>query len=1013
MKLADLCIKRPVFASVLSLILVIIGVLGYLELPVRFAPQYSKPALSVEVDVPGASAEYMEQNIAEPLELALSGTPGLDYMGSRSNPGQTTIFLNFKNLTTQEFSTAQSQVLQEVTSVSLPQNAMRPQIYQRGDNKPIMMLGINDPNMPIVELTSYVTNYIVPQLEQVYGVANVMVDSGTPSLRIDLNPDAMASFRTGVTDVQNAINGSNSSYPLGAVNTNQQTVQVNSQMDINTLQGFDNIVVAKRGQRLVHLQDIAKTSVGWESVTPWYEYVNGAPGIAIEIDAMDSANPIEVGQGIYKRLDALAPNLPLGLNITHSFDISGPLNQAIHDVYLTIAIAILLVILVTLSFLGTWRSTLIPVVTIPVCLVASFGVMYLFGFSINVMTLLALVLAVGMVVDDAIVVLENTYRHIEAGLKPFAAATKSIHEISFAVLGITICLVAVYVPAIFMSPSIDTVYFQEFSFTLAGAILISGFLALSLSPMMCSRLLTEHRPSAYEQRLQRITASGVAAYTKALDWVLMHRKTVFGVMLANIVFGVWFFHMLPTALLPKSELNYVWGSLSGPNSAGDVYLNQQTQPLREKLQKDPRLSSILFWIYQGQVNFFAGIKKASDRDAIASEINQDISQSPIISGGAMVVDANQGGTNRQGSLFFYVSGLVSYKDIADAATLLQTKLQNTGVITTVANNIGFNQQQYNVEINRPLVTELGIDLGALNNTLSTFFGGYTFSNTTYQVGGYGYPIILQLPPEDLTDLSALEKIKVENSQGRMIPLANLVTVTSQIDLASRVRVNQMRAGEVDVNLSPDASVGQAVAQITRTADQVLPHNLKISWGGQVRDMLQNSTSGNLFIVLGLVFIYLILAAVFESFLDPLIILCTVPLCMVAALIALYWTGGSVNIYTKIALVTLIGLVSKHGVLITQFANQRLLEGKTVLESVREAAIIRLRPILMTTLTMVLGALPLILTLGTDANGRRQIGVVIVFGLLFGTMFSLFIVPVAYVLMARFKQGIAKAPFIKS
>ena len=1005
MKISQICIKRPVFATVLSLILVIIGLIAYTELPVRFAPLYFKPVLTVQDFMPGTSAEYVEQNLTEPLEQNLASTPGLDYMGSRSLQGQSMIFLQFNNLTQEQFLSAESQVMQEISSANLPANGNHPQVYQRGDSNLVMMLGFSDPNMPTVELVNYVNTYFLPRLQEVSGVANVQVDADTPTLRVNLIPQNMAALNISINDVQDALANSNTSYPLGSVTTSQQTVAINSQMTVPDLQGFSNLVVAKKGARLVHLSDISNLNVGWENITNWYGYVNSKPGFVIEIQSTENANPIAVGQGIRNLIKQMQPNLPVGLQVTPVYDLSQPLDQAVHEVYASIFIAILLVVLVTLGFLGNWRATLIPIVTIPICLIASFSLIFAMGFTINIMTLLALVLAVGLVVDDAIVVMENTYRHIELGKTPLAAAKHSIEEISFAILGITVCLVAVYIPSIFMQPNIDTTYFQEFSLSLAGAILISGFLALTLSPMMCSRFLKNHHFNPHEQRLQRWTAQLHVRYERALDWVLRHRKTVFGFMLANIIFGLVFFHLLPTDLLPKSEINYLFAYLTGPNSASSDYLNQLSLPLRTSLEKDPRLSNVIYYVNgTGDMVFLAQVKHSSERDQVAADYNAKISQQPDFSGGVTVIDANSNmGSSHQGALYFYISGQTSFQEISAAAANMQVALQKIPGITTVVNATRFNQQQYNLEVNRNLARQLGVDLGVLNNTLTTFLGGYTFPDNTYQINGYGYGITLQLPAADLVDMGVLQKLYVANAQNQLIPISSLVTVTPSLDLPARLHVNQLRAGEVDLNIASNYSMGQAMGQIQATAAQILPHNLEIVWAGQMRNLMQNSASGNLFIMLGLVFIYLVLAAIFESFFDPLIILCTVPLCIVAGLLALYLIGGSINIYTKIALVTLIGLVSKHGVLITQFANQLRSEGKDVVTAVKEAALIRLRPILMTSLTMILGALPLIFTTGTDANGRRQIGMIIVFGLLIGTIFSLFIVPVAYTMMARFKS----------
>lgn len=1005
MKFSQICINRPVLSSVLALILILVGVIAFLELPVRFAPYYFRPVLMVTTFVPGASAEYMEENITTPLEQAISGTPGLDLMTSRSAQGRTLIFLNFKNLSEQQFITAQSQVLQEVSGVQLPEAASRPQIMQRNDSNEVMMLGAISNQMPQTELTNYLNNYLVPRLTQVTGVSQAQVYADTPNLRITLDPRKMAALKISIDDVKNALNDSNTSIPLGTLFTAEQALQLNSQTTVPDIPGFENLVISKKGSRLIYLKDIAGVKLDYDSLNHFYSYVNGKTGIPIEIDATDEANPIQVGQGIRALIAQMQPSFPKGFSLEPLFDLSQPLQEAVNEVYITIFIAIILVVLMTLAFLGNWRATLIPVVTIPVCLIAGFAIMLALGFTINVITLLALVLAVGLVVDDAIVVLENTFRHIEKGETPLIAARKSIDEISFAVLGITICLVAVYLPAAFLPNNIDTTYFQEFAFTLAGAIIISGFLALTLSPMMCGHFLKPHTQSRYEKKLDEFMAGFDKRYSRSLSWTLKHPKTIFGILIANLLLGFLFFHLLPTDLLPKSELNYIQGGLTGPNSANNEYIDKNIQQFRQSLEQNPNLKNLLFYINSpsGFIFFSAEVKKGN-RDAIAEQINDQITKMPNFSGGASVADANSNNSSsRPGSLYFYITGLATYAKIASAAAQMQQILQQDPKFAFAYNNMQFSEQQYNLVINRNLATMLGVNLGTLNDTLSALLGGYTFPNTTYQVGGYGYPITMQLSRRDLQDLSMLQNIYVENSSGQLIPSSTLIKANASFDLPSRTHINQLRAGEIDVTAAPGYSNGDLIKDIQAKAQEILPEGLQVAWGGQGRNLLQGATSGNTFIVLGLVFIYLILAALFESFVDPLIILCTVPLCIVAGLIGLYLIGGSVNIYTKIALVTLIGLVAKHGVLITQFANQLRSEGMGMQEAVTRAALIRLRPILMTSLTMILGAVPLLLAFGTDATGRAQIGAIIVLGLLLGSFFSLFVVPSAYLFFGRFKK----------
>lgn len=1009
MKLSEICIKRPVFTIVLSLVLIFLGLLGFSQLSTRFAPYYFRPNLTVMVNYPGASAQAVEMNITQPLENALNGTPGLTQSSSQSQAGYALINLNFKDLSQDQFVIAQSQVLQEIAAVKLPQTAQPPRVFQGSSGSWTYLVALTDPNMSTVELNNYVNNILATRVATVPGVGNINKWTNTSTLFIALNPAKMAALGITAAQATAALENNNQNLAAGQVITQQQYIQVNADLTLSAVDDFKNLVISNSGGRLIRLGDISSISVNSSIQSGGFTQVNGENAGALMISASDDANPIQVCNGLNQLLATMKNSLPPGMQAHVLFNIGDPLKQAINEVYYTIGIAIILVILISLLFLGSVRTTLIPIITIPICLIASFAVMLLLGFTINVMTLLAFVLGVGLVVDDAIVVLENCVRHIENGLPPFDAAFKSLKEISFAVLGMTLCLVAIYVPIIFMPNSMVAIFAQEFSFTLAGAVLISGFIALTLTPMMCARVLRVQKDSSYQHKLNQFTDHLKINYQAALTKILSRQKLMVWGFIACLTMTGVMYQALPTELLPMNELDFIIGEVTGPSSANNQYMQAQSnQVLQELKQKIPQLQNYLIGNDDvGSVFFMLQLASPGwfgpSLDKINQEINTTIStEYPNINGGLSVFNANQmGGNGHPGNFFFFVSGLASYQEISQAADMLTAQLKNYPGVTNPVNLIKFNTQVINLTVNRNYATSLGVDINDINTAISTLFGGYT-AQTQYQVGGFGYPIVVQLPEIDLQNFTILNTTYVKSATHQLIPLSSLVSAQMALDLPYRNHINLLRAGEVDVNIAPGYTSGQVMAEVNSLAKK-LPANLSVVFGNRMINFQQNINAMNSIFILGFIFIYLVLAALFESFIDPLIMLVGIPPCILGALLALWLMGGSLNIYTSISLVTLIGLVSKHGVLITQFANQLRAEGMELHDAVKRAASIRLRPILMTSLTMILGALPLIFATGTDAFGRRQIGVVIVFGLILGTFFSLFIVPVAYTLLARFKS----------
>lgn len=1010
MNTSNLFINRPVFTIVISLLLVVLGILGFYQLELRAEPSVFQPQLSINVNAPGSSAQFVEKNITIPLENAIQTTPNLFFTSSDSSQDNSQINVYFKNITPEEFLTAQSAVLQAVNGVQLPSNAATPEISTANNNgQQLMIFAVSDAGLNQHSLVNYVQNNIVHRLEEVPGVGNVQQYAALSALRVNLNPIRMAELNISVTDVLNALKANNISAQAGAIVNAKQTIPINLESTLNTIKQFKSIIIKQTADRMIRLKDIANITIAAQNLGGSYYYYDGQQGTGVGISAANDANPILVGKTLRHMLVAMQKFLPPGMQIHMLWDESLLIKHSVEAVFWTILESVILVSFVTFLFLGRWRFAIVPVVTIPICIIASFCIMWFLGFSINLMTLLALVLGVGLVVDDAIVVLENCHRHVEAGLSTFNAAIKSMKEITFPVIGMTIAIIAVYVPTAFMRGK-TAIFFQQFAFTLAGAVAISGIVALTLTPMMCARLLSRNSHHGYDAILERVFMQLKSRYQRFLIWVLKNKWLPISLFSILLITGLVIFKALPSDLIPAEYGGYVFFGVQTNQTASVAYTEKIAKEVMTKLLHQPSVENIMsrsssdnnfgvniiklkpqFNSYRANVNVANAMNKL-----FPNMVDADLFAIPLN------VSGEHSGGNEPGQISSYIIGFASYKQLAQDLKNYAAALTKTGIFAQVRNELKYNSQQIDIYIKRNTAAELGINISAIETAISTYLGGYNITNG-FQFNGVNYPVVVQLPEKNLQDLQILHDIYVPNSAGQQISINRVVTVSPSINLPDRSHINGMRAGQIVVTAKPKYTEGQAVAVMQSIAEQTLPPGINLTFSQHELNLLAGNSTLSVIFLLGLVFIYLILAALFESFIDPLIILLTVPLCIVGALLILYCIGGSLNIYTGIGLVTLIGLVSKHGVLITQFANDSVLTHKrTITDSIIEAASIRIRPILMTSITMIVGAIPLVISSGVGSNGRSQLGWVIIVGLVVGTFFSLFIVPVAYVLLKKIR-----------
>jgi multidrug efflux pump len=751
------------------------------------------------------------------------------------------------------------------------------------------------------------------------------------------------------------------------------------------------------------LRDVADVGVGAVSERVIARY-NGQPSINMGLIKQATANPLDLSKALRAELLKINPTLPQGMSINISYDSSVFIDRSIKSVFTTIAEAVLLVALVTFFFLRNLRATLIPLVTIPLALVGAFALMYAFGFTINTLTLLAMVLAIGLVVDDAIVVLENIYRNIENGMERVAASVKGIKEIGFAVVAMTLTLTAVYAPLAFATGRTGRL-FIEFALALAGAVLVSGFVALTLSPMMCSKLLKhEEKHGRAFTLIEGWLEAMTNGYARSLDWLLQRRWIVVLVWLITAGLGAFFFTQLRAELAPLEDRGVIFGRMQSPPGATVEYTSEQLRAVEGFFSTIPEASAYNAIAGFPSVDFGTAVlrlKPWEERERrqqdIARELNSQFQNLPGIIGFA-VNPPSLGQSFRSLPVEYVLMAQMPYAELDRLSQLFIAEISKSGMLQNPQSDLRLNTPELRVDVNRDKLGDLGIPVETVGRTLQTMLGGSQI--TRFKKDGEQYDVIVQVAPRDRSRPNDISDIYVRARDGSMVQLANLVTVLEGVSPSSLNHFQRLRAVTITANLAPGYAIGDALAMMDETARRVLPQDVLTDLNGQSREFRDAQGGFYLTLALALIFIYLVLSAQFESFADPFVIMLSVPLSMAGALFALWATGGTWNIYSQIGMVTLVGLITKHGILIVEFANQLQERGEALFDAIRHAAVLRLRPILMTTGAMVLGAVPLALSTGAGAESRIQIGWVIVGGMTFGTLLTLFVVPTMYTLMEQ-------------
>ena len=1005
MQLAETSIRRPVFATVLSLLIVLIGAVSFNRLTVREYPKIDEPVVSVTTTFAGASSEVMEAQVSKVLEDSLSGIEGVDVITSASRQERSQITVRFA--LTRDADAAAADVRDKVTRVRqrLPQGIDEPVIAKvEAESFPVIFLALSSDTHNALQLSEMANTLVKPVLQTAPGAAEVNIFGERKfSMRIWVDPDKLAAYKLTVQDLEDALRRANLEVPAGRIESVQREFDVTAATDLQRPEEFAQVVIRSINGQAIRIGDVARVQ---EAPVDERSFVrlNGRDAVGVGVVRQSTANPLDLSKGVRALLDKLRHDLPPGVSIEVANDNSVFIDQSIQAVFKTIVEAALLVALVIFVFLRTLRASLIPLITIPVSLIGTFAMMALAGFSINTLTLLALVLAIGLVVDDAIVMLENIYRHIEEGLPPFQAALKGAREVGFAIVAMTMTLVAVYAP-LALSPGRTGRLFTEFALALAGAVVISGLVALTLSPMLSSLLLRHNpKPSWFDSHMDGLLNRVTGTYSRLLAWSLGKRFLVLAVMLGSGAVSWWVLGDIKRELAPLEDRGVVLARVNAPDGATLAYTDRYVRSVERIAEDYPEFDRIFATVGNptvSQANVFFRAKPWAQRERTTLEMARSMSPRfasvPGVSA-ASITPPSLGQGFRSQPIEFVVITSDSYQELAKTVRAFQNELAKNPGFVQVDTDLRLNKPEIKLEVDRERAAGMGVSVDVIARAIETMLGGRKV--TRYKRGGEQYDVIVQANASGRDTPDDIEKIFVRGKGADLIPLSSLVKIREVVVPRELIHFGQRRSATITSNLSADYSVGEALKFMDSTAQKVLKPGYATDLNGISREFKKSSDSLTLVFALALLFIFLVLAAQFESFVDPFVILFSVPLSMAGALLALKWSGGALNVFSQIGLITLVGLITKHGILMVEFANQLREQGMDTLAAIQQSAAQRLRPIMMTTGAMVLGAVPLALATGAGAESRQQIGWVIVGGMSLGTLLTVFVVPTMYTLLAR-------------
>jgi len=1012
MILTDLSVKRPVFASVISILLIAFGLVSFDKLPLREYPNIDPPVVSIQTNYRGASASVVESRITQLVEDRISGIEGIRHINSSSSDGRSTVTLEFD--VGRDIEAAANDVRDRVSSLlnNLPEEAEPPEVRKaNGGDEVIMWLNLVSDQMTTLQLTDYAGRYLTDRFSVIDGVANIRIGGGKVyAMRIWIDRQALAARNLTVADIEKVLRSENVELPAGSIESKERHFTVRVERSFRTVEDFSNLVLTEGDDGyLITLGDVAKVEIGSEEERITFRG-NREAMIGLGVSKQSTSNTLDVARAANALVDKLNPTLPAGMEIKRSYDSSVFIEASVKEVYQTLFIAMFLVIVVIYLFLGSVRAMLIPAITVPVSLMATFIVLYALGYTINLLTLLAMILAIGMVVDDAIVVLENIHRRIEEGDSPLKAAYLGSREVAFAVVATTLVLVAVFMPITFLEGDLGKL-FKEFAVAMSAAVIFSSIVALTLSPMMCSKLL---KPAGDDPWLVRKVDAGMN-YVSAQYQALIIKLMRYPLVVTSLVFialacSAYLVKEVPQEFAPREDRGSMFLIVNGPQGASYEYIESYMDEIENRLMPLVESGEVKRLLIRAPRSFGRSANFSNGMAIIvledwaqrrsAFEITGDIRRRLSDLAGVRAFPVMRQAFGRGvGKPVQFVLGGPSYEEIARWRDIILEKAKDNPKLVGLDHDYKETKPQLRVIIDKDRAAALGVSISHIGRTLESMLGSRLV--TTFMQDGEEYDVIIEGNRDNQNTASDLENIYVRSERNKqLIPLSNLVSVEEFADASQLNRYNRMRAITLEANLADGYSLGEALDYLNDLSSTYLPAEAVISYKGQSLDYQESGSSMYFVFILALGIVFLVLAAQFESFIHPMVIMLTVPLATLGALIGLWLTGQSLNIYSQIGIIMLVGLAAKNGILIVEFANQLRDKGVEFERAIIQASAQRLRPILMTGITTAAGAVPLVLAEGAGAETRFVIGVVVLSGIVLATAFTLLIIPVAYSLFAR-------------
>lgn len=1002
MSLSSVSIRRPVLAIVMSLAIVLFGVIGYTFLGVREYPSIDPPIISVSTSYVGANADVIESQITEPLEEQINGIAGIRSLTSVSRDGRSNITVEFD--VTVDLEAAANDVRDRVSRAqrNLPPDVDPPVISKAdADAIPIIFLNVKSDNRDLLALTDVALNTFKERLQTVAGVSQVMIwGERKYSMRMWMDPVKLAAYNVTPLDIRNALNRENIELPSGSIEGENTELTVRTLGRLSSVIDFENLIVKESVGAIVRFKDLGYVELYPENDKAMLRR-DGIPMVGVVLVPQPGANFIQIADEFYKRIEQIKKDLPQDIELGIGFDVTKYIRNSISEVRETIIIAFALVILIIFFFFRDWRTTLIPIIAIPVSLIGSFFIMYLAGFSINVLTLLGIVLAIGIVVDDAIVVLENIYKKIEAGINPIEAGVKGTSEIFFAVISTTVALASVFLPIMFLQ-GITGRLFVEFGVVIAGSVIISSFVALTLTPMLSSRLLrTKEKHTWFYYKTEPFFKSLESTYRSFLDSFMEKRWLAFLIMGISVI-AIYLIGMnLQSELAPIEDRGELRVQCTMPEGttfeATDRYIMDLSKTIRDSINETEAMISLSGGYGRGQNGGFVRLTlvDADKRERSQQDIADLITGITRIKNDAraFVIQSQSISTRRGGLPVQYVLQAPNFNKLREAVPKFLDEARDDPTFANVDTDLKFNKPEIVVEINRTKARELGVSAMDIAQTLQLAYSGQRFG--FYVMNGKQYQVIGQVFRENRNKPIDVASLYVRNNRSELIQLDNLITMKEKSSPPQLYRFNRYVSATISASLAPGKTIGDGIKSMDRIASSVLDDTFSTALEGASKDFVESSSSLLFTFLLALILIYLTLAAQFESFRDPFIIMFTVPLAIAGAVLSLWYFNQTLNIFSQIGQIMLIGLVTKNGILIVEFANQKKAQGLNVVDAVKEAARLRLRPILMTSLSTVLGTLPIALALGAGSEARVSMGIAVIGGLIFSTGLTLFVIPAVY------------------